>query len=403
MLQGSARGIVAATIVLVGAVVAPAQSPPGFESRLAAIYQAAYSLEQPQALQAARDIVRTAPHESGSHRALAAVLWLDVIFRRGTVTVDHYVGGLGGPPRTLPKPPPAVDAEFKQTIARAIELASERLRLNPDDVQARFDLGSAYGLQASYLASVEGSMTSAFMSARHAFNAQEEVLARDPKRAAAGVVVGTYRYMVSGMALPTRVFAYMAGFGGGKDEGIRLLEAAARDSGSHVEAKTALVLIHSREARHGDAYRLLSELAAAFPRNRLFVLEQGSAAIRAGKHAEAEAILTAGLAALDRDLRPKMPGERALWLYKRGLARFGRDRRADAAADFHEALRSNPSGWVRGRAFLTLGKIEDLAGRRSEAITHYRTAREIGAGAKDPAGAADATRLLSRPYRRPGR
>ena len=403
MPEALARGIVAATIGFAGVAAAPAQSPPGFDSRIAAIYQAAYSLEQPQALQAAREVVRAVPHESRSHRALAAVLWLDVIFQRGTVTVDHYVGGLGGPPRTLPKPPAAVDAEFKQTIARAIELASERLELNPDDVQARFDLGSAYGLQASYLASVEGSMTSAFMSARHAFNAQEEVLARDPKRAAAGVVVGTYRYMVSGMALPTRVFAYMAGFGGGKEEGIRLLETAARDSGVHVEAKTALVLIYSREERHADAYRLLGELAAAFPRNRLFVLEQGSAAIRAGKHAEAETILTAGLAAFDRDTRPKMPGERALWLYKRGLARFQRDRRADAAADFQEALRNVPSGWVRGRAFLTLGKIDDLNGRRDEAVKNYRTAREIGTAAKDPAGAADATRLLSRPYRRPGR
>ncbi len=34
-------------------------------------------------------------------------------------------------------------------------------------------------------------MTSALMSARHAYNAQEEVLSRDPKRSAAGVVVGT--------------------------------------------------------------------------------------------------------------------------------------------------------------------------------------------------------------------
>jgi tetratricopeptide (TPR) repeat protein len=327
------------------------------------------------------------------------VLWLDVIFRRGTVTVDHYVGGLGGSPKTLPKPPPAVEAEFKNTIARAIELAEARVDANPDDVQARFELGSAYALQASYLASVEGSMASAMMSARNAFNAQEEVLSRDPKRVGAGVVVGTYRYMVSGLALPTRVFAYMVGFGGGKEEGIRMLETAARDSASHVEAKTALVLIYSRERRHADAYRLLGELAAAYPRNRLFVLEQASAAIRAGKHAEAEALLGKGVAALDRDARPRMPGERALWLYKRGLARFHRDRRAEAAADLQACLRSVPTGWVRGRALLTLGKIADLEGRRAEAVENYRNARAAATTGKDPAGASEAARLLSRPYR----
>jgi tetratricopeptide (TPR) repeat protein len=394
-------GVLSAWVIgLTALSLASAPQSSDLSSRIAAVYQAAYNLDHDVALAGARAAVAEAPNESSAHRALAAMLWFDVIFRRGTVTVDHYVGGLGGPARNLPKPPPAIDAEFKQTIQRAIDLASTRVAANADDVQARFDLGSAYGLQASYVASVEGSMTSALMSARQAYNAQEEVLNRDPKRSAAGVIVGTYRYLVSGMALPSRMFAYLVGFGGGKEEGIRLLEAAARDPGSLVEARTALVLIYSREGRHADAYRLLGELVAAYPRNRLFVLEQGSAAIRATKHAEGEAILSAGLQALDRDRRPRIPGERALWLYKRGLARFGRDRRAEAAADFQEALRNSPQDWVRGRTLLTLGKIADLNGQRTEAVGHYRAARENGARARDGAAASEATRLLSRPYTR---
>jgi tetratricopeptide (TPR) repeat protein len=383
--------------------IASAPQPPDLNARIAAIYHAAYNLDSEVALAEARAVAAAAPDESSAQRVLAAMLWLDVIFRRGTVTVDHYIGGLGGPVRNLPKPPPAVDAEFKQTIQRAIDLASKRVDANANDVQARFDLGSAYGLQASYVASVEGSMTSAFMSARHAYNAQEEVLNRDPKRSAAGVIVGTYRYMVSGLALPSRMFAYLVGFGGGKEEGIRLLETAARDPGSLVEARTALALIYSREGRHADAYRVLGELVAAYPRNRLFVLEQGSAAIRAGKHTEAEAILSTGLQSLDRDRRPRIPGERALWLYKRGLARFGRDLRAEAEADLQEALRNSPQDWVRGRVLLTLGKVADLNGKRTEAVAHYRAAREAGTQARDSAGASEAARLLSRPFSRPRR
>jgi tetratricopeptide (TPR) repeat protein len=395
-------GVLSASIVGLTVLAAASQAKPAdLDARIEAIYEAAYNLDQDAALAGARAAVAAAPGESSAQRALATMLWLDVIFRRGSVTVDHFIGGLGGSARTLPKPAPAIDAEFKQTIQRAIDLASKRLEANSDDIQARFDLGSAYGLQASYMASVEGSMTSALLSARHAFNAQEEVLSRDPKRSAAGVVVGTYRYMVSGLALPSRMFAYIVGFGGGKEEGIRLLEEAARDPRSLVEARTALVLIYSREGRHADAYRLLGELVTACPRNRLFVLEQGSAAIRAGKHAEAEAILSAGLQALDRDRRPRIPGERALWLYKRGLARFGRDRRVDASADFHEALRNMPPDWVRGRAFLALGKIADLNGQRADAVANYRSAREVGTLAKDPAGTAEATRLLNRPFVRP--
>jgi tetratricopeptide (TPR) repeat protein len=388
--------------VLLASTAGPAEnSQTGLDPRLAAVYQAAYNLDQDTAIAGARAAVAALPNDSNAHRTLAAMLWLDIIFRRGTVTVDHYVGGLGPSARTLPKPPAAVDAEFKRHVGIAIDLAAKRVEADRNDVQARFELGSAYGLQASYLASVEGSMTSALMSARHAFNAQEEVLNRDPKRSAAGVVVGTYRYMVSGLALPSRMFAYMVGFGGGKDEGIKLLEAATRDPGAFVEARTALVLIYSREGRHADAYRVLGEIVAAYPRNRLFVLEQGSAAIRAGRHSEADALLSSGLQALDRDTRPRIPGERGLWLYKRGLARFGRDRRAEATADLQEALRNSPPDWVRGRAFLTLGKIADLNGQRTEAVGHYRTARETSARARDTSGSAEATRLLARPYSRP--
>jgi tetratricopeptide (TPR) repeat protein len=395
--------LVALTFVSYGAPAARSQQPADLDRRLASIYEAAYNLDQDRAIDEARGLVRDTPDASRAHRALAAALWLDIIFHRGTVTVDHYVGGLGGPARMLPKPAPAVEAEFKQAVARAIDLATRRLDADPDDVEARFDLGSAYGLQASYVASVEGTMTSALMSARRAFDAQEGVMSRDPRQVGAGVIVGTYRYMVAGLALPSRMFAYMVGFGGGKEKGISLLEAASRDPRSHVEAKTALVLIFSREGRHADALRLLRELSVAFPRNRLFVLEQGAAAIRAGRHAEAETVLTRGLQAFERDMRPKIPGERGLWLYKRGLARFGRDRRAEAVLDLQAALRSAPPEWVRGRALLALGKIADLSGQRSTAIASYRSAREVGARARDRAGSAEATRLLSQPYTRPRR
>ena len=83
-------------------------------------------------------------------------------------------------------------------------------------MQTRFDVGAAYALQASYAASVEGNVGAAFRSARRAFDAQEDVLERDPARADAGLVVGTYRYLVGSFGWPTRMFAYMAGFGGGK-------------------------------------------------------------------------------------------------------------------------------------------------------------------------------------------
>jgi tetratricopeptide (TPR) repeat protein len=371
----------------------------GVAATIDAANRAAYNLDTDEALELARRAIAMAPDDSAAHRTLASIVWLNILFRRGAVTIDHYLGGsVTRSNITLPKPPPDLDAEFKRELARALEIAETRLKAQPRDLQARFEMGSAYALQASYSASVEGSMTAAFSSARRAYDAQEEVLTKDPKRVDAGVVVGTYRYVVSALSLPSRLIAYVAGFGGDKEKGISLLEAATRHPDTRVDAKTALMLIYSREGRHGEVQRLARELGTEFPRNRLFLLEEGAAAIRAGRAAEAEAVLTRGLAAFNQDSRPKIPGERAIWLYKRGLARMNLNHPQDADVDLREALRSEPVAWVRGRIHVELGKIADLAGRRPDALAAYRTGKTACEAGNDPRCVAEANRLIRQPF-----
>jgi tetratricopeptide (TPR) repeat protein len=362
-------------------------------------YQHAYNLDYEDALAAAMHAVALGPNESRAHRALAAMIWLDLLFRRGAVTVDHYLGGIAKANVSLPKPPADRDKAFKQAIERALALAEARRKRAPDDLEALHDIGAAHALMASYTASIEGGIRSAFGAARRAFDAETDVLERDPSFMPAAAIVGTYRYLVSSLNLPTRVFAYVMGMGGDRERAIALLTRASRDERSQVEAMTSLVLIHSREGRHREAQRLLATLAAAYPRNRLFVLEQGSAALRAGRASEAHALLEAGLRSLESDRRPPFHGERALWLYKRGLARLALDRRGEAAADFAAALANSPPDWTRARLHLAQGKLADLAGQRSQAQSLYRLAQQLGNAAKDPACVNEARRLLEKPYR----
>jgi tetratricopeptide (TPR) repeat protein len=186
--------------------------------------------------------------------------------------------------------------------------------------------------------------------------------------------------------------------GGGKEEGIALLEAARRDPAARVDAETALVLIYSREGRHNDAVRILSALASEYPRNRLFVLEQGAALIRAGRAKEAEVMLTRGLEMSDRDSRRKIPGERALFLYKRGMARLNMNHPAEALTDLNAALAAAPEPWVMGRIQLARGKVHDLGGRRAEALSDYRAAKQTASSSNDPACENEAARWLKQPF-----
>ena len=313
------------------------------------------------------------------------------------MTVDTYLGSLQSMQLNLPKPDPELAEEYKGALNRAIELAEKRLRQKPSDIDAMYDAGAAYGVQASYTASVEGSITAAFRSARRAFDLQSEVLQRDPNRAAAGLIVGAYRYIIASQPVVVQWFAYLAGFSGDKAKAIAMLETASHDPTSRVDGKAALILIYSREGRHSEAMRLAGELSAELPRNRLFVLEQGAAAIRAGRSAEAEAILTRGLAAFDQDPRPKLPGERALWLYKRGLSRLNQNHPPDATADLRLALTLSPQAWVEGRTLVALGQLADLAGHRTEALTNYTKAKSI-CGNFDQMCAEDSRKYLKQPF-----
>src|SRR6185295_1145498 len=135
----------AIVLILAGASTAPVGgaarlNDEALDARLASAYNAIYNLDDDVALSIARQAVASAPDASRAHRSLAMVLWLDALFQRGAVTVDNYLGGLTKAQLALPKPEPALDAEFKKELSRAISLADTQLRKSPRDVSAMHDL-----------------------------------------------------------------------------------------------------------------------------------------------------------------------------------------------------------------------------------------------------------------------
>jgi tetratricopeptide (TPR) repeat protein len=354
----------------------------------------AYNLDHQQAIDLLRQAVAAAPEDAANHRALASSIWLKILFLRGAVTVDHYLGSFSRSQVNLPKPPADLDAEFKREVATAIDLAQKRVDAAPNDPQAHFALGTALGLRASYMASVEGSLLGGFRAARRSYDEEEQVLKLDPSRKDAGLIVGTYRYVVSTLSLPMRVMAYVAGFGGGKERGLHLIEAAAAASGENrTEAQFALVVLYNREKRYDDAARVLDALHRRFPRNRLVLLEAGATALRASKADEAERLLTEGIGMFERDNREKIPGEAALWHYKRGASRLALGRREDALNDLRMASATDAPLWVQGRAHVELAKLASLAGDRDATRVEVQRAVDLCERGNDPVCVDNAKRI----------
>jgi tetratricopeptide (TPR) repeat protein len=337
----------------------------------------AYSLQHDEAVALLRRAVELAPDDPTTHRSLASVLWLNMLFRRGGVTVDHYLGSFSRSHVDLPKPAADVDQEFRTHIARAIELSEREVAARPKDPKALFDLGAAVGLHASYIATVEGRLLAGFRAAQRAYDAHEKVLALDPTRKEAGLTVGTYRYIVSTLSLPMRMMAYVVGFGGGRERGIQMIRATAdAPVDNRVDALFALILVFNREKQYDDAMGVLQELRRLYPRNRLVVLEAGSTALRAGRGTEAERLLSEGITMLPADPNQRIPGEEGLWRYKRGAARALAGKPDAALADLEIATGPQAQPWVQGRARVELGQ---LALKRADRATAAREARQAQA------------------------
>jgi tetratricopeptide (TPR) repeat protein len=385
------------SVALVAALTATARANP--ESQVLRAQAAAdiYNLDRDEAIALFKRAIAADPTDAAAYRGLATGLWLSITFRRGNMTVDDYLGRAVTKTSVAMAPPPAeVATAFKDALDHAVALARQRLEQNPKDADAHYQLGSAVGLRASYAATVEGSAMTAFKAAREAYDEHEQVLTLDPRRKDAGLIVGTYRYLVSALSMPLRWMAYMVGFGGGKERGLKMIEDAVAFGGDNQEdARFALILLYNREKRYDDALKTLNALRVRYPRNRLVWLETGATHLRAGRPADAERALNEGFARLANDSRQRMFGEDAIWYYKRGAARGALGRAADADADLRKALQSEGRKWVYGRTHLELGKLALKASKTATAREELSTAITLCDGDNDSGTADEARRLMN--------
>jgi len=358
-----------------------------------------YNLDYDQALAAFREAIAADPADSNAHRLAAATVWISTLFKQGAVTAEDYLGQARSDVARHPVAPDLA-AAFQTHIDRALALAEQRVRDHPNDPDAHFQLGAAYGYLTTYKATVEGRVVGGFRTARRAYSENERALALDPRRRDAGLTVGIYRYAVSSLSAPLRVLAGIAGFGGGRERGLRLIEdAAAYPSDTQTNARFTLIVIYNREQRYDDASRVIRELQQTYPRNRLLWLEAGSTALRARRFEEARADVAEGMERLSRDPRPRAYAEEARWRYCHGAALVGLRRIELAQGELQTVLDTNAPEWLHGRAHKELGKIADLSGDRSRAIDQYRIAHRICREQHDGDCADESAALIGQPYR----
>jgi tetratricopeptide (TPR) repeat protein len=357
----------------------------------------AYNLDHEEAIAAFRAAIAADPDDSVAYRLVAATMWIMLLFRQGAVTVDDYLGQVRSDLARKP-PAPELEAVFRAHIDRALTLAERRLRGNPANADAHFQVGAAHGYLTSYKATVEGRVLGGFRAARRAYNEHERVMDLGPRRKDAGLIVGMYRYAVSTLSAPMRLLAGIAGFGGGRQRGLRLIEdAAAYPSDVQTNALLTLILIYNREERYDDALRVIGELQRRYPRNRLLWLESASAALRAGRPRSAAGDRGRTGETLTGSATEGIRWE-ARWRYY-GAALVALREVEAADRELQTVLTGEAHDWLRGRARKELGKLADLPGDRARATDAYRLAVRICRAHHDSASSDEAAALMKRRYR----
>ena len=114
-----------------------------------------------------------------------------ILFQRGAVNGRSYLGSLSRARVDLRSLHQSWTADFRKHIA-APSIAQARVNMRRMMAQGHSDLGTALGLDASYMATVDGKMMAGFRRAR-CFDEHERVLELDARRHDAALSVGMYR------------------------------------------------------------------------------------------------------------------------------------------------------------------------------------------------------------------
>jgi tetratricopeptide (TPR) repeat protein len=255
----------------------------------------------------------------------------------------------------------------------AIHLCDQRLRENPNDVDALYARGVTRGLRATYMALVDKSFFAALRNAVGARNDHEKVLQLDPIYTDAKTVVGIHHYVIGSLPFPVKMLAGIAGMSGNKKKGLEYLAQASKSGAeSRVDARVALALFLRREGKYPEALAVVDELTAEHPHNYLFALEACNLLKDAGRGPDAIQAYRKLLDGVKAEEYPQAHPE---------LAAFGLAESLRGQKDYEGALSAyemaggiaEAQPGMKQRAALAAGQMNDLLKRREEAVKQYQS------------------------------
>ena len=347
-------------------------NPPGHDPLADTASDHFYDMDYDRAVQEYGKVLDRHPNDPSAVNHLLSTVLIRELYRMGAMNTGEYSNDsfIGEAHRNAD---PKVKDEIKQLVERAEGLEEKELKTNSNDVDALYARGVTRAQFSVYTALIERAWFSALRNAVGARRDHERVLELDPNYVDAKLVVGAHNYVVGSLPWSVKVAVALVGLSGTKEKGLQYLrEVANSGSENSVDAKVVLALFLRREHRYDEARAFMHDLAARYPRNYLFPLEEANL-LRSGGHT-AEA--AADYRRIWQNGREGKYGTLHYEISAWGLGELLRSQKdySGAAAAYELVSQvSDPDPETLQKANLAAGEMYDLLLKRDLAMKKYQT------------------------------
>jgi tetratricopeptide (TPR) repeat protein len=359
-----------------------------------------YNLEYPEAIADFEQATQRDANDPELHNHVAQALLFREMYRDGALESELVSGNNSFLRRPKMNPEPETERRFLDEVTKAISLSEGRLSRNDKDTGAMYSLGISYGLRSNYFWLVRKSWRDSLRDATTARKWHNRVSELSPADVDARLVQGLHDYIVGSLPWKYRMMGVLVGIRGDKEKGIATIQEVARKGNrNRVDAEFFLGALYRREGQPKIAIPLVQELIGRFPRNYLLRMELSQMYSMAWDGPRAlEAV--AEVARLKSQHAPgydRVPWEK-IW-FQQGTIQFWFREPQKALENMKkvaagaEELDLNTASY----AFLRVGQLYDLDGRRNDALDWYRKGIAYAPQAE---GSQEARKYLSAPYRR---
>ena len=362
-----------------GVAVAQSTYPLNLDPSVREGFQRFYNLDYDVAMQHFEQVQRAHPDDPMANGYVLTDIVFRELYRQDLLDTTYYAHEhflSSGHKSDIPE---STRKQIEALTDKAVAMADARIKANPKDKDAYFARGYVKGMHAVWMTLADHSFTGAARQGLAARNDSEQVLKLDPNYADAKMAVGIQQFAVASLPRFVRILVGIAGIGGNKEAGLKLLrESAAQGTATRVESQTALSLFLRHDQRYTEASAVAHGLAQEYPHDFLFRLEEANLMKDAGHGPEAIAIYKNVLMDAGKPgyfIEPRLQ----LAYFGLGETQRGQNDIASAADSYLKAAQQpNCSDWMRKRAHLNAGMMLDLMHRRDEAVGQYQRAAAPG-------------------------